>query len=83
MPSSSSVGSHDVESPPILIAPGVSLSLEEFITRVKKGGTCTAVGQLVIQRVQLRKSKREPFRHEYVLVYVESHGSTYVIRLDR
>lgn len=66
-----------------LLAPGVALSLQDFAHRLKSGSSSSTIGQLEIQRVELRKSRRLPFRHEYVLVFVEIQECMHVIRLDR
>lgn len=69
--------------PSTLLSPGV-WSLDKFVDLIKSASnSSTMIGQLLVRRVELRKSKRLPFRHEYVLVFVESEGRIYVIRLDR
>ncbi|CAE6470318.1 unnamed protein product, partial [Rhizoctonia solani] len=62
---------------------GKSLTLEEFVKTLKLEDSSRTIGKLVVSRFQLRKSKRLPFRHEYVLLFVQSDGVEYIIRVDR
>ncbi|KAH7345633.1 hypothetical protein B0J17DRAFT_728836 [Rhizoctonia solani] len=66
-----------------IITAGKSLTLDAFIRALKLEASSSTTGELVIARFQLRKSKRLPFRHEYVLLFLESRGVDYIIRVDR
>ncbi|CAE6456650.1 unnamed protein product [Rhizoctonia solani] len=66
-----------------IISPGTSLTLGAFIEALKLQANSSSIGKIVVSRFQLRKSKRLPFRHEYVLFFIESGGNNYVIRVDR
>ncbi|QRW23343.1 hypothetical protein RhiXN_08379 [Rhizoctonia solani] len=76
------LGPHLLSRTPLLSA-GTTLELKDFIRDLKLTTNSSTVGKLIISRFQLRKSKRLPFRHEYVVLFVESKGVEYIIRIDR
>ncbi|CAE6406777.1 unnamed protein product [Rhizoctonia solani] len=78
------LGVHSPNQTPVAImTAGTALTLETFIETLRLEASSSAVGELVVSRFQLRKSKRLPFRHEYVILFVQSEGVDYIIRVDR